>query len=229
MVKYLDIVKDLKDKIENEYYPSWSTLEGEVILASRYQTSRMTIRKALNVLKDQGYIHSRQGSGIYVNPPEFYKEQLLLTLSDRFRGPKLDSKVLLFEEIIGSDKLCEMFHVDKKSVLIHYKRLRFLNKEPISLEETWMPKQLVPNLNEQHLSGSIMSYLEASYHISHDFKQISAIKLNPQQAELLNKKRNNLGLAVRHHVYLVRSVLIQYTVEIQKDNQLNALSIRGKI
>jgi GntR family trehalose operon transcriptional repressor len=61
MVKYLDIVRDLKEKIEIEYYPSWSTLEGEVMLANHYQTSRMTIRKALNVLKDQGYIHSRQG------------------------------------------------------------------------------------------------------------------------------------------------------------------------
>lgn len=229
MVKYLDIVKDLKEKIENEFYPPWSTLEGEVNLATRYQTSRMTVRKALNVLKDQGYIHSRQGSGIYVNPPEFYKEQLLLTLSDRFHGPKLDTKVLLFEDIVGTDEMCDMFHIDKQSPFVHYKRLRFLNKEPIALEETWMPRYLVLDLKEEHLSGSIMSYLEKSYHVSHDFKQISAIRLNQKQADLLHKKRNDLALSLRHHVYLLRSVLIQYTIEIQKENQLNALSIRGKI
>lgn len=229
MVKYLDIVKDLKEKIESDYYPSWSTLEGEVILSEIYQTSRMTIRKALNVLKDQGYIHTRQGSGIYVNPPEFYQEQLLLTLSDKYHGPKLDSKVLMYEEIIGNNQLCKLFHVDKKSEFIHYKRVRLLNNDPIVLEETWMPKQLVPDLNVSHLSDSVMSYLEKSYHISHDFKQISAVRLNQTQAELLNKKRNALALAVRHHVYLIRSVLIQYTIEIQKENQLNALSIRGKL
>lgn len=228
MVKYLDIVRDLKEKIESDYYPSWSTLEGEVHLADYYKTSRMTIRKALNMLKDQGYIHTRQGSGIYVNPPEFYQENLLLTLSDRYGGPKLDTQVLHFEEIVGNKELCEQFHVPKKSNFIHYKRLRLIDAEPVAIEETWMPKILVPELTREHLSESIMSYIEKNYHVSHDYKQISAIKLNAYNAELLNKKKYALALAVHHHVYLLRSILIQYTIEIIKDNKLNALSIRGK-
>jgi GntR family transcriptional regulator len=135
----------------------------------------------------------------------------------------------MYEKIIGNNELCELFHVEKKSEFVHYKRLRLLNKEPIAIEETWMPKNLVPHLTQNHLSESVMSYLEKDYHISHDYKQISAIRLKQYEAELLNKKKNQLALAIRHHVYLLRSVLIQYTIEIQKDNQLNALSIRGKI
>ncbi len=229
MVKYIDIVVDLKGKIENGHYPSWSTLEGEVILANRYQTSRTTIRKALAVLKDEGYIHSRQGSGIYVNPPEFYREQLLLTLSDRFEGPKLDSKVLLFEVISATEKLKSLFNIDKDVDFIHYRRVRYLNQKPIAIEETWMPYNMVSDFQQEHLYKSVMNYLEQTYHISHDFKQISAIKLSADDAALLHKKRNELSLKIIHQVYLVRSILIQYTIEIQADNHLNALSIRSKL
>jgi DNA-binding GntR family transcriptional regulator len=229
MVKYIDIVVDLKEKIENGKYPSWSTLEGEVNLANRYQTSRTTIRKALAVLKDEGYIHSRQGSGIYVNPPEFYKEQLLLTLSDRFEGPKLDSKVIFFEIIPATNKLKTLFNLDKDVEFIHYRRVRFLNQKPIAIEETWMPQSMVPEFKEAHLYRSVMNYLEQIYHISHDFKQISAIKLSANDASLLNRKTNELSLQIIHQVYLVRSILIQYTIEIQAENGLNALSVRSKL
>ncbi len=229
MIKYIDIVMDLKNKIEKSEYPSWSTLEGEVILAKRYQTSRTTIRKALAVLKEEGYIHSRQGSGIYVNPPEFYKEQLLLTLSDRFEGPKLDSKVVFFETTPSTKFLKKKFNMDKDTPFIHYKRLRFLNQQPIAIEETWMPLELVPTFNQENLYSSVMSYLETQHHISHDFKQISAVKLSKEDALLLNKKAYGLSLKIIHQVYLVRSILIQYTIEIQAENNVSAMSIRSKL
>lgn len=229
MVKYIDIVLDLKNKIEKGDYHSWSSLEGEVLLAEHYQTSRTTIRKALSVLKDEGYIHSRQGSGIYVNPPEFYKEQLLLTLSDRFEGPKLDSKVVFYEIIKATKDLKKKFNIEKDMLFIHYKRIRYLNQQPITIEETWMPQEMVPNFEKEHLTSSVMSYLESKHHISHDFKQISAIKLSKENALMLHKKPYELSLKIIHQVYLVRSILIQYTIEIQADNNVSAMSIRSKL
>ena len=229
MVKYIDIVMDLKRKIEENEYPSWSSLEGEVILAKHYQTSRTTIRKALAVLKDEVYIHSRQGSGIYVNPPEFYKEQLLLTLSDRFEGPKLDSKVIFFEIVPNNKILKKKFNAAEDDVFIHYKRVRYIEKKPVTIEETWMPQKLVPEFETHHLTSSVMSYLESHHHISHDFKQISAVKISKENAILLNRKPYELTLQIIHQVYMVRSILIQYTIEIQAENNVNAMAIRSKL
>lgn len=229
MVKYIDIVMNLKKKIEEGVYPSWSTLEGEVVLAERYDTSRTTIRKALAVLKEEGYIHSRQGSGIYVNPPEFYKEQLLLTLSDRFEGPKLDSKIVFYELVPSNKKLKQKFKITDDTMFIHYKRVRYLENKPIAIEETWMPQEMVPFFNKNHLTSSVMSYLETQHHISHDFKQISAVKISKEDASLLQKKAYELTLQIIHQVYLVRSILIQYTIEIQAENNVSAMSIRSKL
>lgn len=229
MIKYVDIVMDLKEKIENGQYPSWGVLEGEVYLAQHYKTSRTTIRKALSVLKDEGYIHSRQGSGIYVNPPEFYKQQQLLTLSDRFEGPRLDSKVLWFEEIEANKFLKEKFNLEKETSFFHYRRVRYYDQVPIAIEETWMPKILVPEFDESCLYKSVMNHLEQMYHISHDYKQIAAVKLNRDDAALLARKPFSLTLQIIHQVYLVKSILIQYTIETIADNSLNAVSIRGKL
>lgn len=229
MVKYIDIVLDLKERIEKAQFSSWHALEGEVLLAKHYNTNRTTIRKALSVLKDEGYIHTRQGSGIYVNPPEFYKERLLLTLSDRFEGPKLESKVIFYEVVSANKKLREQFNVDTNSKFVHYKRLRFLNNQPVAIEETWMPQDYVLDFTQNDLYGSVMSYLEKKYHISHDFKQISAIKLSREEASLLNKKPFELSLKIIHKVYLVRSILIQYTIELQSENSASAMSFRSKL
>lgn len=229
MVKYVEIIFDIKNKIESGEYAAWSSLEGEVILANRYQTTRNTIRKALAVLKEEGYIHTRQGSGIYVNPRELYNEQKLLTLSDRFEKVKLDSKVLLYEIVLGDEALLSKFNFDRPTEFVHYKRVRYLDHRPMTIEETWMPRHMIPWFKIDDLYGSVMSRLEEHFHISHDFKQVSAIALSKESANLLNRSTHDLSLQIIHQVYLVRSVLIQYTVEIQADNMLGALAIRSKI
>jgi len=227
--KYQEIAQDLIQQIRNGSYRAWGAMEGEHVLAKRYEVSRPTIRKALGILKEQGFIHSRQGSGIYVNPEEFYQERTMFTMSDRFRQTHLDSKVLTFELVNASADLAAQFNLGEEQRLFHYTRLRLLEGKPLVMEETWMPKTLFPELNETVLLGSIMSYMgDQGYVVSHDFKTISAIQLTSKQAKLLNKQDAALALQITHHVYFLKSILAQITIETQGDNEMNALSIRER-
>lgn len=227
--KYKEIAQDLIQQIRSGSYRAWGAMEGEHVLAKRYQVSRPTIRKALSILKEQGFIHSRQGSGIYVNPQEFYQERTMFTMSDRFRQTHLDSKVLTFDLEIASDELATQFNLQEDSRLFHYTRLRLLEGKPLVVEETWMPKSLFPNLTKEVLHGSIMSYMgDQGYVVSHDFKTIKAIQLTQKQAKLLTKPTEALALQITHHVYFLKSILAQITIETQGDNEMNALSIRER-
>ncbi|WP_159106695.1 GntR family transcriptional regulator [Streptomyces rishiriensis] len=65
--KYRGIASDLRDRIKaGEFESEKRQLPSERKLADRYTASQMTVRQALGVLRDEGLIESRVGSGWFV-------------------------------------------------------------------------------------------------------------------------------------------------------------------
>src|SRR5699024_12077291 len=64
--KYLTIYDDLVDKIKANVWPVSTMLPSENKLTEEYQTSRETIRKALDLLSQNGYIQKIRGKGSVV-------------------------------------------------------------------------------------------------------------------------------------------------------------------
>ena len=226
-MKYIDVYEDIKCKILNKEYNSWSSLAGEEILVSKYGVSRPTIRKAISKLKNEGYVHSRQGSGIFVNPPEFYEHNKLTTISEnQYIKDKIESKVFFYREVEGNDELNSVFNLDQNEKFIYYKRLRIISDEAKIIEYTYMPKYLFKDFSEDILKKSVLKYIEGRYNISHDIKTITAIKSNEEVSEVLGLECNSPILQIEHKVYLTKSILAQYTKEISKDNSITIASVR---
>lgn len=229
MRKHEEVYKDIRKKILNGTYAARRALESEVVLSKRYDVSRPTLHKALEALKRDGLVHSRQGAGIFVNPKEFFIENNLTTLSERYAGEgvKVTSEVIRLETVEAGE-LGEMFQVGDKDPLIHYLRLRNVDGEPRAFEETYMPTYLFPEFGERPLHGSMIHYIEdeCGYSINHVNKRIHAINATSCVARLLKVPEGSALLQVDHSVYLLRSVLVQYTEEITLDNGITITSVR---
>ncbi|NMF06032.1 GntR family transcriptional regulator [Clostridium beijerinckii] len=228
-MKYIDVYKDIKEKIQKGIYKSWTSLEGEELLCIRYGISRTTIRKALGKLKQDGYLHSRQGSGIFINPPEFYEEKNLTTLSEKIEGDiRLENLILDFKTIEANKELAEIFNIHIGDKLFYYKRLRTINNSPRVIEETYMPQYLFKEFDKEKAMGAVLRYIEkdCNYTISHDVKNITAINLDKGLAELLQMEEGVATLQIIHKVYLIRSILAQYTKETQTQNNTRFVSVR---
>lgn len=229
MPKYEEVYRDLREKILDGHYAAWGNLENEEILCKRYEVSRPTLQKAIARLKQDGFVHSRQGSGVFVNPPEFYSQSNLQTLSERFRNKdvKIENRVLLLERIPCHD-FADMFHLEEAEELIHYERLRIVDGTPQSLEVTYMPSYLFPDFTEDVLSGSMMHYIETvcGYRISHDIKCVHPIIPDARIRELLDISDGRALLQVDHSVYSTRSVMLQYTEEYTVDPDIKIASVR---
>ncbi|MEU7096040.1 GntR family transcriptional regulator [Kitasatospora aureofaciens] len=63
---YLTVVDTLKREIEEGMYDSKFPSEGALVI--RFGMARMTIRRALDVLREQGLITTRMGKGSTVVP-----------------------------------------------------------------------------------------------------------------------------------------------------------------
>ena len=64
---YLPVYNRLYHDIKSGVYQKGSLLPGENVLAAAYEVSRNTLRQALTILCQDGYIYKRQGKGTYVS------------------------------------------------------------------------------------------------------------------------------------------------------------------
>lgn len=65
-VRYRDIADDLRDRVAAGEFAAGRLLPSEAELSGAYDASRVTVRKALEVLRSEGLLDSRQGFGWFV-------------------------------------------------------------------------------------------------------------------------------------------------------------------
>lgn len=166
MVKYKWIAEEIRKQIRAGFYPSESRLPDQETLAKQYNTSRMTIKKALDLLSSAGIIYTIQGSGSYVkrdavelaNRTIHIGQNVGLTTATG-ADHQLSAKVLQFSVRFPSETEAELLRLERHEPVYEIERLRILDDKPHSLEYTLFPVALVPNLTEEVLHKSIYRYI----------------------------------------------------------------------
>lgn len=67
MPRYIPIYNQLYEDIIGGVYEKGSLLPSENVLAEKYKVSRNTLRQALTILNQDGYIYKKQGKGTFVS------------------------------------------------------------------------------------------------------------------------------------------------------------------
>ena len=168
MPKYEEIANILRDRIPNGVYPVDSMLPIQSELSKEFGVSRMTIKKAVEILTIEGLIFSKQGNGTRVLNSSFWdKEDSKFRLnnynglSQDFKNDdrKLTSQIIQFAVEFPEAEIAERLQVEVTAPVYKIIRLRLLDEKPYVLEHTYMPCDLVPRLNEEILLQSIYAYL----------------------------------------------------------------------
>jgi GntR family transcriptional regulator len=77
--RFREIADDLRERIALGDIGGSGAMDSEAALGQRYSASRVTVRKALELLRDQGLVDSRQGSGWFVSSGSFHQRLALGT------------------------------------------------------------------------------------------------------------------------------------------------------
>jgi GntR family transcriptional regulator len=113
-VLYLSIVEKLKKKImENKYKPG-DMLESEAAMMKEFHASRMTIRKSLSLLSNEGYIYSVPGKGNFICVPETNLYQFRFNKYEDLTVPIEEVKLLdvsVIEGEGGTEKIREKLRI----------------------------------------------------------------------------------------------------------------------
>jgi DNA-binding GntR family transcriptional regulator len=68
--KYLQLASIVTEQIRSGELQPRRAVPSELYLSQRYDIARDTVRKAMALLREQGYVYVVRGLGTFVSPPE---------------------------------------------------------------------------------------------------------------------------------------------------------------
>lgn len=219
--KYLQIAGHIRDQIVRGDLSPGDEVPSERELAARWSVARPTAARALESLRVQGLVESRQGSGTYVRA-----SQSAPRARERYeRGRDLGTmygatesvEFLATEVVAGPDHVVEALQLPAGSDVIRRSRLlRGEGGKPIELSTSWFAPDLAEQaprllLPERLLGGTGKYIAEATGRESEYARdQVAARLATAEERRLLELPRPAAVLVYRLTAYDSSDLPIQF-------------------
>ncbi|PKM60131.1 MAG: GntR family transcriptional regulator [Firmicutes bacterium HGW-Firmicutes-4] len=138
-VLYLAIVASLKDKILKSKLKPGDMLNSETALMNEYSASRMTIRKSLSLLSNEGYIYSVPGKGNFVCKPEVDIFQFKFNKYDGLNIHIDEVKLISVKVLFPSKQIDRILALEENQKAVEVKRILFSDHKEIAMEIIYLP------------------------------------------------------------------------------------------
>jgi len=167
--RYLWVHNSLKAQIEAEDFKVGDYLPPEPELQRTFQVSRTTVRKAVEMLAQQGFVYIRQGKGTQIL--DFKATQRLgfvTSFSETLReqGFTVTQADIRVDFVSAPRRIAADLGVEPGTRLLRIDRITLANGSPIALMTNYLLPELVPGI-EKRISGmsSLYSFLESEYNL----------------------------------------------------------------
>ncbi len=153
-IRYREIADDLRERISGGEFGSGRLLPSESTLGERYGSSRVTVRRALDVLSEQGIVASKQGLGWFVAAaPVRQALGTLGTIEAQLAqvGAVAERKVLEFAFAPASARAREVLECDE---VLRVRRLNLADGQPFARVTVWCPASLAAGLSRADVERS---------------------------------------------------------------------------
>ncbi|MGO4528270.1 trehalose operon repressor [Paenibacillus sp. 2TAF8] len=215
--KFIRIYEDIAERIRNGDIEAGTLLQSELDLSERYQTSRETIRKALKMLYEEGYIQKIQGKGsivLDIRKIDFPVSGLVSfkELAQKM-GHRAQTVVKLFEERMVDQALSQKTRFSQNEKVWQINRVRKVDGEQVILDKDYISQRLIPGLNEDICNDSIYEYIEQTLGLSISYakKEILVEEPTAEDRELLDLEGFHNVVVVKSQVYLEDTSQFQFT------------------
>ncbi|MGW4873876.1 GntR family transcriptional regulator [Streptomyces chartreusis] len=167
-----------------------SRMPAERLLAVQLDTSRTTVRLALQELVGEGRLDRIQGKGTFIARPKLYHVLQLTSHTEDMQAQGLEpaSRILDMRHIEADEQLSRLLDIDVGERVVRIERLRLAGGEPMAIETTHLSAQRFPDLREALARyRSLYTALAEVYgvHLSEAEEGIETKLATPYEARLL--------------------------------------------
>ena len=194
---YLQLARNLRDHIASGGIDPGNALPSERDLSEMTGLSRVTIRKGIAQLIDEGVLLRKQGSGTYVTRRIETPGSVLSSFSDDARSRGEDPGVIWMIKAYAqpTDEEAAMLHIAASSQVARLGRVRLSGGEPLAIEHAVVPAEFLPDLDQ--VGDSLYAALECNgVRPVSGTQRIHASVATPTEAGMLSTDQNAAVLRI---------------------------------
>lgn len=225
-LRYRGIAADLRRLITENRFGPGRLLPSEAVLSADYGASRVTVRKALEALREEGLVSSRQGVGWFVSEEPLQQRLAHLgTIEAQLEaeGRRSRREVLDFDIVDAPPEIRGILDVDR---VLRVRRINRADEEPFAIVTVWCPEELAAGLGIDEVEQRSF-YENLSIALSSATQTIGAAAATTGDAELLDVPvgspilrcrritRDEEGVVVLVGDYIFPAHRTEFVVELQ--------------
>jgi GntR family transcriptional regulator len=171
----------IRRRVLDGTYAPHSQMPSESQMMEAFSVSRITVRQALGDLQKEGLIFKVAGKGSFVAKPKAFQSLSRLQGFGEAMSPsgyETFSQVISMRRVAANETVAQRLRLKPGAPAFEIQRLRFLNREPISVDQSYFPLELGKRLAGEDLpTRDIFVILENDYglQLTHADVQIEAI------------------------------------------------------
>jgi len=157
---YLQLARNLRNHIASGGIDPGSALPSERDLSEMTGMSRVTVRKGIDQLIEEGILFRRQGSGTFVARRIEAPSSALIGFSDDARSRGEDPGVIWMIKAYASptEEEAAALGISPSTRVVRLGRVRLSGGEPLAIEHAVVPAEFLPDLDQ--LGDSLYAALE---------------------------------------------------------------------
>ncbi|OBU88153.1 trehalose operon repressor [Chromobacterium subtsugae] len=217
MNKYHQIYSEIIADIDNQRFAQGDKIPSESELMRSYEASRGTVRKAVDLLQERGYVQKIHGKGVFVLKPGNIEFQLSGIVSfqemNERMGRKVVSRVAELARAPADAALVQATGLAEGEEIVRIKRVRNIDGENVILDVNHFVAELIPGLTEDIAAGSIYRYIEQDLGLTISYAQrtIEAQPCNDDDRRYLDLNGMDHVIVVKNLTHLYDGRLFEYT------------------
>lgn len=216
---YYQIEQDLLRQIDKGELKPGDQLPSEAQISRQYGVSRITARRALENLVQQGIVYSRQGIGSFVAYARIREMSGFRSFSEDItaKGYRPSSRVVELSLEEPEADVARRLQLPEGGKIYRLHRIRQMDDQPVADEMAYLPAHLYPGLDQYDFSrDSLYEIFRTRYGINPTWAdaEIEATFAAPEMAQRLGLQPGDAVLVALRQTYsatfevieLVRSV-----------------------
>lgn len=213
---YAQIKEELRRRILDGTYQPHQQLPSEAELIEAFSVSRITVRQALGDLQSENLIFKIHGKGTFVSKPKAFQE---LGQLEGFgeamgrHGHETYNRLISVRALKATREVAEKLGLDAGSEVTEIRRVRLLNREPISLDVSYFEPAIGEQLHKADLAErDIFSILEnqMALPLGQAELRIEAILADESLAELLKVEEGSPVLKIERLTFTQQGRPVDY-------------------
>lgn len=137
--RYAALASALRQRVVDGEWPAGTALPAETRLAAEHGVALGTLRRALELLAEQGLIERRHGKGTFVRGGLAGATMLRFFRFGAGDGEVPQSRILARQSVVATAEVARRLGVGRGDPVLRLQRLRSLGGHPRLFEEIWLP------------------------------------------------------------------------------------------